>query len=216
MSVRKGSNIIAIGNVQVDGDTTSFNSNHSLQAIGTKNKNTESSVVGIYDWVGTKDEYTEQNVAVLHPDWICFITDDEEIDVENYYTKTATEDRFAHRDADNFTTNGQNFLTSLGMPSARSESVTLLSSGSTYTAPANGLFCFYFKCQTSGNKITITNDTRYTSTLMVTTVMSGTIQCVSHWCRKGDVIKLSWQSSAINLSDSSADFIYAVGNPGGV
>ena len=141
------------------------------------------------------------------------------MDVENYYTKTAVNTLLggkANIAADNFTTNGQNFLTSLGMPSPRSEEVTLLASGSTYTAPANGLFCFYFKCQTSGNKVTITNDTRYTSTLMVTTVMSGTIQCVSHWCRKGDVIKLSWSSTAINLSGSTADFIYAVGNPGGV
>lgn len=142
MSVRKGSNIIAIGNVQVDGDTTSFNSNHSLQVIGTKNKNTESSVVGIYDWVGTKDEYTEQNVAVLHPDWICFITDDEEMDIDNYYTKTATDDRFAHRDADNFTPAGTTYLSGLGMPSNRRDQVTLLASGTEYTAPANGWWYF--------------------------------------------------------------------------
>lgn len=167
------------------------------------------------DWVGNLEEYTTQQIGVLHPDWICFITDDDTSTLVDCYTKTACDNLFAHRDADNFTTNGQNFLTSLGMPSARTESITLLASGSTYTAPANGLFCFYLKCQTSGNKVTITNDTRYTSTLMVTTVMSGTIQCVSHWCRAGDVIKLSWQSTAINLSDSTADFIYAVGNPGG-
>lgn len=167
------------------------------------------------DWVGTLDEYATGQIGILHPDWLCFITDDDTSTLVDCYTKTASETLFAHRDADNFTLTGTTFLSAQGMPSARSESVTLLASGSTYTAPANGLFCFYFKCQTSGNKITITNDTRYTSTLMVTTVMSGTIQCVSHWCRKGDVIKLSWQSTAINLSDSTADFIYAVGNPGG-
>lgn len=142
MSVRKGSNIIAIGNVQVDGDTTSFNSNHSLQAIGTKNKNTESSVVGIYDWVGTIEEYNEQNVGTLHPDWLCFITNDEEMDIENYYTKAATEDRFAHRDGDNFTPTGTTFLSRQGMPSTNRESITLLASGAEYTAPANGWWYF--------------------------------------------------------------------------
>lgn len=170
------------------------------------------------DWVGTFDEYATGQIATLHPDWLCFITDDDTSTLVDCYTKTAVDTMLAGKaniTADNFTTNGQNFLTSLGMPSARSESVTLLASGSTYTAPANGIFCFYFKCQTSGNKITITNSNRYTSTLMVTTVMAGTIQCLSHWCRAGDVIKLSWASTAITLSDSTADFIYAVGNPGG-
>ena len=193
MSVRQGNNIIAIGNVAVDGDTTSFNASNSLQANGVINKNTAvGATEKIYDWVGTLAEYTAQDVANNHPDWLCFITDDQASELLD------TE-----------------WISELGMPSARSEEVTLLASGSTYTAPGNGLFCFYFKCQTSGNKVTITNDTKYTSTMMVTSVMSGTIQCVSHWCRKGDVIKLSWQSTAIKLSDSTASFIYAVGNPGG-
>lgn len=193
MSVRQGSNIIAIGNVAVDGDTVGFNGNASLEARGVMNKNTAAGATDkLYDWVGTTAEYTAQDVATNHPDWLCFITDDDASELFD-----------------------PEWVSGLSMPSPRSEAVTLLASGSTYTAPGNGLFCFYFKCQTSGNKITITNDTRYTSTLMVTTVMSGTIQCVSHWCRKGDVIKLSWSSTAINLSGSSADFIYAVGNPGG-
>lgn len=193
MSVRQGSSIIAIGNVAADGDTTSFNANNSLQANGVINKNTAAGATEkIYDWVGTLAEYTAQGIAINHPDWLCFITDDDVSELLD--TKWVSE---------------------LGMPSPRSEEVTLLASGSTYVAPGNGLFCFYFKCQTSGNKVTITNNTKYTSTLMVTSVMSGTIQCVSHWCRKGDVIKLSWTSTAIKLSGSTASFIYAVGNPGG-
>lgn len=206
MSVRQGTNLIASGTIPIDGNTISFNGNASLQANGVINKNTEIGATNpIYDWVGTLAEYTAQNIVVDHPDWLCFITDDYSSDYG----------LFANIDASNFTTTGTTFLSEQTMPSPRSEEVTLLASGSTYTAPGNGLFCFYFKCQTSGNKVTITNNTRYTTTLMVTSVMAGTVQCVSHWCRKGDVIKLSWSSTAINLSGSSADFIYAVGNPGG-
>ena len=216
MSVRKGSNIIAIGNVQVDGDTTSFNSNHSLQAIGTKNKNTESSIVGIYDWVGTKDEYTEQNVAVLHPDWICFITDDEEMDIENYYTKTATDDRFAHRDADNFTSTGTTFLSRQSMPSNRYEEIELLTTGNTYTAPANGMFVLMGKAGSStiGPAATITSSNGvYCSSIRITSVMNNKIWYLTHWVRAGDVVTITWESSALIRADSTLSFVYADGNP---
>lgn len=31
----------------------------------------------IYDWIGTKAEYEEQQIETLHPEYLCFITDDE-------------------------------------------------------------------------------------------------------------------------------------------
>lgn len=68
---------------------------NKLQAIGTieKNKN-----VAKYDWIGTLDEYQDQQVATLHPDWLCFITDDfiganvVTKDADNVFTGTITVD----------------------------------------------------------------------------------------------------------------------------
>lgn len=31
----------------------------------------------IYDWVGTLSEWENQNISTTHPEWLCFITDDE-------------------------------------------------------------------------------------------------------------------------------------------
>lgn len=60
-----------------DGITITENSNEELQAIGVINKNTEIDATNpIYDWVGTEEEYETQNIATLHPEWLCFITDD--------------------------------------------------------------------------------------------------------------------------------------------
>jgi len=71
-----------------DGITIESNASGKLQAIGTKNKNTESSAtVNIYDWVGTNEEYEAQDIATTHPEWICYITDDVE-GGESVYTRT--------------------------------------------------------------------------------------------------------------------------------
>ncbi len=60
-----------------DGITINKSVDGELQAIGLINKNNADVAVNpVYDWVGTKTEYAEQNVAELHPDWLCFITDD--------------------------------------------------------------------------------------------------------------------------------------------
>lgn len=60
-----------------DGITVNLNENNELQAIGVINKNTAPAASNpVYDWVGTMAEYTAQDVANQHPDWVCFITDD--------------------------------------------------------------------------------------------------------------------------------------------
>ena len=72
----------------VDGITIVKNASNKLEIIGTKNKNTETGATStIYDWVGTLAEYKTQNVAITHPDWVCYITDDVE-GGESVYTKT--------------------------------------------------------------------------------------------------------------------------------
>lgn len=60
-----------------DNITIDLNENNELQAIGVINKNTAPAASNpVYDWVGTMAEYTAQDVANQHPDWVCFITND--------------------------------------------------------------------------------------------------------------------------------------------
>lgn len=60
-----------------DDITISTNEDRELQAIGLINKNTANGATNpVYDWVGTQEEYVDQNIAELHPDWVCFITND--------------------------------------------------------------------------------------------------------------------------------------------
>lgn len=63
MSIRKGSKIIAGSGGSGDGDSI-------------KNQNLVSPITKVYDWIGTLEEYEEQQVATSHPDWVCFILDD--------------------------------------------------------------------------------------------------------------------------------------------
>ena len=132
MSVRQGDTLIAYGDVPVDGSTVTSNANGSIQANGVKNKNTSVGAVGeIYDWVGTLQEYNDQSVATLHPEWICFITDDNQSVIVNY----------ANRDASNFTNTGKETIATMGYPDVtRAIPLTPLASGSSYTAPENGWF----------------------------------------------------------------------------
>ena len=58
-------------------------------------------------------------------------------------TGQAKFDAKANADASNFNAAGKSLLSGLGMPSSRYTNLTLLASGNTYTAPANGYFCFY-------------------------------------------------------------------------
>lgn len=65
------------GGSDIDNLTITKNADDELQAIGVINKNTEVGATNpIYDWVGTEEEYETQNIATLHPEWLCFITDD--------------------------------------------------------------------------------------------------------------------------------------------
>jgi hypothetical protein len=60
-----------IQEIQLDGIV------HEIQPRSIENRNTaQTAIVDKYDWVGTTAEYVEQDVATLHPDWVCFITDD--------------------------------------------------------------------------------------------------------------------------------------------
>ena len=69
--------LAAGGSVAIDGITIVFDSDDKIQVVATANQNTATGATNpIYNWVGTLAEYNAQNIATLHPDWICYITDD--------------------------------------------------------------------------------------------------------------------------------------------
>lgn len=81
MSIRLGSRIVAGGgsSIKEDGVTTLKDPiTNEIQVAGSINKNeSEHAESVVYDWVGSLDEYQTQNVAEEHPEWVCYITDDE-------------------------------------------------------------------------------------------------------------------------------------------
>lgn len=78
----------------IDNLTITKNSDDEIQAVATINANTATGATNpIYDWVGTLAEYNAQNIETLHPDWVCFITDDVS-DGASVYTKTEVDNNF--------------------------------------------------------------------------------------------------------------------------
>ena len=72
-----GSAVTIKSTPDLDGVTIDTNSSDELEAIGTINKNTAVGATAVkYDWIGTLAEYNSQNVETLHPEWVCYITDD--------------------------------------------------------------------------------------------------------------------------------------------
>ena len=68
------------GNVTIGGgampevdNTTIIIKDDQLTANGVLDQNTSSAK---FDWVGTLEEYNINNIAINHPDWICYIVDD--------------------------------------------------------------------------------------------------------------------------------------------
>ena len=82
---------------------------NKLQAIGIieKNKNLPK-----YDWIGTLVEYTSQNIETLHPDWVCYITDDLSGGTSVYTKNEVNEllDVKTNTDLDNLSSIGQAVL----------------------------------------------------------------------------------------------------------
>lgn len=68
--------IFSSTNSVADNSTTNTNTSNKLQALGTINKNSSDSSSVVFDWIGTTQQYSDQNIATQHPDWLCFITDD--------------------------------------------------------------------------------------------------------------------------------------------
>ena len=83
------------GSVSIDNSTITKNGSDQLQAVATVNANSAAGATNpIYDWVGTLAEHTSQAIATTHPDWICYITDDQTADAYQAYTKAQADSAF--------------------------------------------------------------------------------------------------------------------------
>ena len=64
-----------------DNKTSVINTDKEIEVIGSYNKNTAVGATEIkYDWIGTKQEWLDQQIATLHPEWIWYITDDDDVE----------------------------------------------------------------------------------------------------------------------------------------
>ena len=80
-------NVISSAGGAVDNKSITKNTDNQIQAVGTINQNTAVGATPVkYDWIGTLAEYNSQNVETLHPEWVCYITDDVS-GGESVYTK---------------------------------------------------------------------------------------------------------------------------------
>ena len=84
MSVKQGGVLIAGGGqggpegvIRKDNITITNNSNDAIQAVAKINQNEAAGATTyLYDWCGTIEEYTAQDIATAHPEWICYIVND--------------------------------------------------------------------------------------------------------------------------------------------
>jgi hypothetical protein len=85
-------------NVDIDNSTITKNASDKIQAVATVNANTAAGATNpVYDWVGTLAEYTAQNIATTHPDWLCYITDDNTAQAFDAYSKTESDARYVQQ-----------------------------------------------------------------------------------------------------------------------
>lgn len=50
---------------------------YEIQPRSVENRNTaDASLIDKYDWIGTIEQYQTQQIATLHPEWVCYITND--------------------------------------------------------------------------------------------------------------------------------------------
>ena len=73
-----------------DDSTIKSNSAKKIQAHGTLNKNPNATgnYTKVFDWIGTAQEFVDQNIETTHPDWLCFVTDDISAVSDGTYTRS--------------------------------------------------------------------------------------------------------------------------------
>lgn len=124
-------------------------------------------------------------------------------------------DTCANRDASNFTTTGTTFLSAQSMPDiTHKEELTILTTGSEYTAPASGWFCAQgIAGGVSQGILFATSDVSDINFgISVRGGSSGSDIFVIHPIRKDDKVVLRYSGS---ITSFKLFFVYAEGNPGG-
>ena len=109
----------------------------------------------------------------------------------------------ANTDASNFNQTGKSYLAGIGMPSTRKDVLTVLSSGSSYIAPADGFF-------TAGNsqggvRLTCTNTTICVSSNLLSGIWGG--NCFIP-VKKGQEVIINYTNNSSNVN---IVFVYAEG-----
>ena len=219
MSIKQGSNYLAVSNVSVDGDTISANTYNSLQSIGTVNKNQAQGTTNpIYIWTGTYAEFTAQDIANTHPEWLCYITDAGG-EIGRVYTAAEVDGLLANKantDANNFTPSGKDYLTGLSFMGDRFEQLVPIN-GMSYTAPANGYFCIEgILVNTTGNRLYLLYrpSKTYIYGNKTASMSFGALSSYRQYSwlpvKKGGVVFVTTQSTAAN-PDFNLRFYYADG-----
>lgn len=82
-----------------DDSTIKSNSAKKIQAHGTLNKNPSATgdYTKVFDWIGTNQEFVDQQVETLHPDWLCFVTDDISAVSDGTYTRSQIDGFLANK-----------------------------------------------------------------------------------------------------------------------
>ena len=115
-------------------------------------------------------------------------------------------------DASNLSNTGKSLISGLGMPSSRYTDLTLLASGSTYTAPANGWFYFAKTSSASNQYMTMYVDNGGTpifATTMTQALNGGQARCFLP-VKKGDVVGVNYD---LGGQTRRFCFVYAEGEP---
>lgn len=81
-------------NLPIDSETIIKDlSTNNLKASGTINHNNSSSASSCFNWIGTLQEYNDQQISTNHPEWICYIIDDVS-GSDSVYTKAECDAKF--------------------------------------------------------------------------------------------------------------------------
>ena len=161
-------------------------------------------------WLKSEGQYNPKAVYTDYYDWLLRIYNGTEV-VEGVSVKLVTEE---YTDYDwVLNTADETFRLPLldgseDMPSDRYDSLTLLSSQSTYTAPANGWFNLDKTITSGGQGITITNTTSNQAVQSSAHANGNSVVC-EMFAKKGDVIKVGYDAGG---STNFFRFIYAQGN----
>ena len=162
---------------------------------------------------GRSSTVQPQSIKVMY--YICIATSiktDIQVDIDEIATDLNGK---ADVDLSNINTSGKSFASGLAMPSSRYIDLTLGASSASYTAPANGYFCFNGKdsSNTGTAEVVIRNQTRYFG---VAGTKNSTL--APSWAgyilpaKKGDIVYLYYIGTlALDNTNWSWRFYYAEG-----